>query len=205
MATQDITQRAQPGKYSPTRVALVLDDLASGLTLSAACQRAGIHPTAWEDWLEADASLADAYGRARKIGHDVLADQCIAIADGELPCALDYIAQVDAQRMAEAMSGKPMGVSSQITRLLAGAGLEIARDRMRIDTRLKLLAQWDQRYSPKQHMELTGKDGGPIQLEDKGDAIALSTQLREMKRARLARGAPQVEHQPRATGEEDEV
>lgn len=189
-----IDDQREPVSYEPkrsaARIALVLHDIGSGYTVTAACKRAGIHPTAWGQWVEADEALASAYAQARAVGADVMADECIAIADGELPSALDYRGHVDTIRAAEALerskagNANPTG-SSYITRLLAGAGLEIARDRMRIDTRLKLLAQWDDRYSPKQRTELTGKGGGPIQLEDKGDAIALAAQLRDMKRARV--------------------
>jgi hypothetical protein len=47
---------------------------------------------------------------------------------------------------------------------------EIAHRRLRVETRLKLLAKWHpKRYGDKITTELTGKDGGPIQTEELSD------------------------------------
>lgn len=42
---------------------------------------------------------------------------------------------------------------------------DIQRDKLIIDTDLKLLAKWDSRYRDRSGMELTGADGGPIKSE----------------------------------------
>lgn len=174
---------------------LILDDIASGVTMTSACRRNGLHPIEWLQRVAADPDrLGVAYTEAKAAGCDVMADECIAIADGELPSDMDY--RADAQRAAELLGSG----SSATTRLLAGAGLELARDRMRIDTRLRLLPLWDIRYNPKSQVELTGKDGGPIEMSDKGTAIALAEQFREMKRARVASPA-QLEHSDGADGD----
>jgi hypothetical protein len=37
---------------------------------------------------------------------------------------------------------------------------------LRIETRLKLLAKWDpKRYGERLHSEVTGVDGGPLQIQ----------------------------------------
>ena len=174
--------------FSEARCALILEDIASGqFTMSRACRRNGVNPISWLQRVAASEALQVAYSEAKAVGCDVMADDCIAIADGELPASMDY--REDAQRAATVLGN----ASSAQTRLLAGAGLELARDRMRIDTRLRLLPLWDSRYNPKSQVELTGKDGGPIEMSDKGTAIALAEQFRELKRARLTE-RPAIEH-----------
>ena len=41
---------------------------------------------------------------------------------------------------------------------------DINRDKLIVDTRLKLLAKWSKRYADKQQIELTGKDGAPLSV-----------------------------------------
>lgn len=54
--------------------------------------------------------------------------------------------------------------------LLVAQGVEnyssgdINRDKLIVDTRLKLLAKWSKRYADKQQIELTGKDGAPLSM-----------------------------------------
>jgi hypothetical protein len=46
---------------------------------------------------------------------------------------------------------------------------DIQRDKLIIDTDLKLLAKWDpKRYGDKIQNEITGKDGGPIETRHAG-------------------------------------
>jgi hypothetical protein len=48
-------------------------------------------------------------------------------------------------------------------------GDHVQRSKLRIDTRLKLLAKWNPKYADKSAVELTGKDGGPISYADMSD------------------------------------
>lgn len=64
--------------------------------------------------------------RARELGCDALADECIDIAD-------------DTEQQAD-------------------------QKRIRIDTRIRLIGKWSQRYNEKTTHEHTGKDGAPIRF-----------------------------------------
>lgn len=41
---------------------------------------------------------------------------------------------------------------------------DVQRDKLIIETDLKLLAKWSKRYADKSHVEVTGKDGEPLSL-----------------------------------------
>lgn len=50
---------------------------------------------------------------------------------------------------------------------------DVVRDKLIIDTDLKLLAKWDpKRYAELNKQELTGADGGPIKTESRTDEEA---------------------------------
>lgn len=58
---------------------------------------------------------------------------------------------------------------------------DVQRDKLMVDTDLKLLAKWDKRYGDKVQTEVSGPDGKPIQTESKLDLSGLSTdQLRAL-------------------------
>ena len=69
---------------------------------------------------------------------------------------------------------------------------DVARDKLIIDTDLKLLAKWDPRYAER--MALTGADGGALQIENKTiDSSRLTQEQRDQLRAILeAAMAPRV-------------
>ena len=114
--------------------------LASGKTLRDFCRLPGMpHYSTIYDWLDKDEEFNQRFARARATGEDVISQECLAIAD-------------DDSRDVAGELGMPNNVA-------------VARDRLRIDTRLKLLAKWNpKKYGERLQTEHTGKDGGPIQL-----------------------------------------
>lgn len=88
--------------------------------------------------MDADPTYASAIARAREIGYDVIAAQCLLIADDS---ASDY---TDSEK------GPAFNAE------------HVQRSKLRIETRLKLLAKWDpKRYGDK--VAVTGDGGGPVQ------------------------------------------
>jgi hypothetical protein len=86
------------------------------------------------DWMKEDKDLAQRFARAREHGHDAIADECMQIAD---EATQDYKS-----------SEKGMAFDAE----------HVQRSKLRIETRLKLLAKWDpKRYGEKQQVELSGK------------------------------------------------
>ena len=132
----------KPSAAPANQPAAWIDDLciwlANGKTLREFCRQPG-RPSFQRiyDALDADAAAAGRVARARDIGFDTLADECGAIADdGEN----DW--------MRSNAPNNPGWVAN---------GEHIQRSKLRIETRLKLLACWNPRkYGAKQEIEHKG-------------------------------------------------
>lgn len=89
----------------------ICDQLAEGKSLRQICRERNMAESSVRYWLNKDPNAFAQTARARELGCDALADQCIDIADN--------------------------------------TSLEPADRRVRIETRLKLIGKWSQRYSDK--------------------------------------------------------
>ena len=95
------------------------------------------------DWLDKGNDFAVRFARARETGHDVIAEECLSIAD-------------DSSDDVEYTQNGPRPNSEFIQ-----------RSKIRIETRLKLLSKWNpKKYGDKITNEMTGADGGAIQFSD---------------------------------------
>jgi hypothetical protein len=140
-----------PAKKNPKLLEEVLSRIAGGETLAALGRELDFHPQSWADWMRADEGLAVAYARARDVGADVLAEQALALIDGE-----------------------PDRVDGKID-----PGF-VQWKRAQVDTRLKLLACWNpKKYGTKQTHEIGNKEGETLKVESNADNIALTLQLAE--------------------------
>lgn len=111
-----------------------LDAIASGKTLSDFCrQPSRPDRRTITRWVAADPVLQQRFAEARRIGHDVIAELTIALADAPLP----------------------VGPDGRIDPAL------VQQRRLQVDTRLRLLAKWDSaRYGDKVTVRGAGM-GGP--------------------------------------------
>jgi len=100
-------------------------------------------------WLDKDTTFDERFARARKLGHDLLAQECLDIADN---ANNDWMER-------QGSDGQSIGWQAN--------GDHIQRDKLRIETRLKLLAKWDKRYADKTVNEHTGANGGAIETISK--------------------------------------
>lgn len=98
-------------------IADICTQLAEGKSLRAICREMGKPESSVRYWLHKDEAAFAHSARARELGCDALADECLEIADKP---------SVDA--------------------------MEAADKRIRIDTRLRLIGKWSQRYSDKLHI-----------------------------------------------------
>lgn len=128
----------------------IIDELAiwisEGKTLREFCRQADkpSYGTIY-DWLEADEEFASRIARARLIGEDVIAMECLEIAD-------------DGTNDWETRTRK------NGTEYEAHNPEVVNRSRLRIDTRLKLLAKWNPRkFGDKVDLNLGGQGDNPIQ------------------------------------------
>jgi hypothetical protein len=113
-----------------------------------------------------DPDLAAHIARAREVGYDAIAEECLQIADDGTN---DWMEKLD-------KDGVPIGWQLN--------GEHVQRSKVRIETRLKLLAKWSNKYSDK--TVITGDaNGAPIKTEDasSGRLFELIRNLELSKRA----------------------
>lgn len=117
----------------------ICDQIAEGVNLREICREPGM--PAWRtvyDWMDADAEFSTAIAGAREIGAHAIACQSLEIVDQE-PERDPATGKID-----------PAAVAHQ---------------KLRAEHRLKLLAKWSPKlYGDRIQQELTGTDGGPVQV-----------------------------------------
>jgi len=123
----------------PKQIEAICTGLSSGHSLRAISRELGIAESTVRYALKADPEAFAQTARARDLGCDALADECIEISDNST--------------------------------------LDPADRRVRIETRLKLIGKWSQRYGDKVDHTLTGPDGGAIQIAH-ADVSELAKSLR---------------------------
>lgn len=116
--------------------------LSEGIPLAEICRAEGMPPVRTvSGWKEAHPAFAADFARAREEGFDAIAADCLRIADDT------------------ARDTKIVGVDDQ-TREVADTEW-ISRSKLRVETRLKLLAKWDpKRYGEK--MVVAGDPSAPL-------------------------------------------
>jgi hypothetical protein len=138
--------------------------LSQGEPLAQICRDDGMpHPSTFRDWcdrgltLDSGVSLAIAYARAREDGFDALAMDALHIADDN-GRDTRFIKDGEGEREAPDHDW-------------------ISRSKLRVETRLKLLAKWDpKRYGEKQTHEHSGPDGGEIATVTRIELVAVEPQ-----------------------------
>jgi hypothetical protein len=144
----------RPTRFTHEIMDRIIIGISNGKTLTFLCEpddMPGIRTV--YDWLESDKELSAHFARARDAGHDVIAEDCLRIAD---MTALDTT---------ETEQGKEIPNNEWI-----------ARSRLRVETRLKLLAKWNpKKYGDKIETQHSGSVdvviiGGPNSTVDHPDA-----------------------------------
>lgn len=143
MSAKETKSPGRPTKFSGAVANEICDRIANGEPLAVIC-RDDHMPAARTvyDWMESKPEFSAAIARAREAGFDQIAADCLEIADDT-------------------------GRDTKITR---GEGPErevpdhewISRSKLRVETRLKLLAKWD----PKRYGDRVALDhGGKVEHE----------------------------------------
>lgn len=124
----------RPSKYTPELVAEICERLSNGEPLAQICR--GEHmpdpATVWR-WKSEDNSIAQDIARARELGFDAIADETLSIADDGTN---DWMERNGFDQL---------------------NGEHVQRSKLRVETRLKLLAKWcPKRYGDQLSIEHTG-------------------------------------------------
>lgn len=142
----------RPSKYNPEIARIICEQLSEGIPLRQICRENDGFP-AWRtvyDWMGRDEELSASIARARDIGYDNIAEQCLQIADtpewGE-----ETTETVDDK-------GKTILVKRRVDLL--------GHRKLQVETRLKLLAKFHPtKYGDRLAVE--GVEGGaPITTQD---------------------------------------
>lgn len=124
-----------------TMVPAICLRLATGKEpMTVICRDLDVPVRTVNQWRKDDREIALQFDEARDMGYDAIAADCLEIADDG---SRDYMTLADGREVPDHD--------------------HISRSKLRIETRLKLLAKWDpKRYGDKQQLEHTGPGGGPI-------------------------------------------
>lgn len=141
---------------TPEMVDEIIARVSDGEPLAQVCRSEGMPKVrTFYDWVEADEDLAARFARAREAGFDVIAYDCLDLADTE----------------------------PEIETTANGTKRDsafVAWKKNQVETRLKLLAKWDpKRYGERQAVDLGGQPGNPVQTQQQVDIAALSPEQRE--------------------------
>lgn len=127
----------------------ICERIATGEPLRVICRDEGM--PAFQrvyEHMASDEDFAGRFARARQIGFDAIAEEALEIAN--TPCeGLDVEEDAD---------------GTVVKRRRADA---LGHRKLQVETRLKLLAKWDpKRYGERVATELSGPNGGPIELSE---------------------------------------
>jgi hypothetical protein len=155
-------KRGRPSKWSETTARRIIEGLSHGIPLTVICSPADMPgiTTVWE-WQQKNPDFSEAIARARESGFDQI--------------ALDALRISDTPEDGETIVEKPDGI--EIRR-----GDMLGHRKLRVETRLKLLAKWDpKRYGERMATEISGPDGGPIDMQTRerpdAEKLAFAAQL----------------------------
>lgn len=133
--------------YTPELAEEICNRIAEGEPLRAICRDA--HMPSWRavyDWIGKDEDFASRIAQARKMGFDAIAEEALEIAD----------TPQDGEETETSELGKKVK-----------RGDMLGHRKLQVETRLKLLAKWcPAKYGERTAMELTGANGGPVQISD---------------------------------------
>ena len=91
-------------------------------------------------------------------------------------------------------------MADECIRIADDASLEPHDRRIRIDTRLRLIGQWNRAvYGAHSRTEITGKDGGAIEIADNSSKLQeLAQVMRQAKRSAPALEGEVIRKEPKA-------
>lgn len=164
-ASKKKTQKGRPTKRTPAVVEKIVKGLSEGTPLTEICADEKMPaPRTVREWAQNDENFSAAIARARELGFDALAEQCLEIADD---ARNDWMEK-------KLNSGETIEVLNSE---------HVQRSKLRIETRLKLLAKWD----PKRYGEKIDVTSGDKPLNDNADPAAFAVRAAALIEQALGR------------------
>jgi hypothetical protein len=153
--TTEVKKTGRPSKYTPEIAIHICNQLSEGIPLREICRQEGM--PAWQtiyDWMYRDEALSGAIARAREIGYDKMAEECLWIADNL------HIGQKKVYSSGAEEGEDSMTVTEEDM---------LGHRKLQIETRLKLLAK----FNPKRY-------GDYKQPEEKIDPAVIDVSVRDI-------------------------
>lgn len=148
-------RNGRPTAFTQALADEIVARVATGEPLAPVCRDVGLGLTTWYDWCKARPDLSEAIARAREAGEEIILADTLGIADAPPP----------------------------LTAMGATDGGAVQHAKLRIDTRLKLLAKWNPRkWGDK--IAVGGADDLPALRSD----VALTLDPSEAYKRLLANG-----------------
>jgi hypothetical protein len=159
----------RPSSYDPVVAEQICELLSEGVPLREICRMEGMPP--WRNiyfWMARDPDLSAHIARAREVGYDNIAEECLHIAD--TPQLGEEVSENTDEKGIKTVTVKKVDM--------------LGHRKLQIETRLKLLAKWSNKYSDK--TVITGDpNGAPIKTEEAGSG-RLYELIRNMEMAKRA-------------------
>jgi len=165
-AAKSPKKTGRPSKYDPEIARQICEQLSEGIPLRQICRDNEGFP-AWRtvyDWMGRDADLSASIARARDIGYDALAEECLLIAD--------------TPQFGQKQVMTDEGTATTIEDMLGHRKLQI-------ETRLKLLAKFHPTKYGDKTIVAGDPNGAPIKTEEtsSGRLFEIIRNLEMTKRA----------------------
>lgn len=159
--TTSKTKKQPTYAFTIEKAKRVLDAISEGTTVTGIAKKLGFprkYIYQWQGeqegrkfkWGGQEQDFKGHFARAKEMGFDAIADEAMDIADD-----FELVTVEETTESEKGFYRKTKCLDTTEQR------------KLKIWTRLQLLAKWSNRYSDKQKVELTGKDGGAIQSETK--------------------------------------
>lgn len=152
-------KKGPPSQYTEAISVEICERISEGEPLRQICR--DDHMPAWNTvykWLNLNADFRKRFAHARDIGFDAIAEDTLDLIDEEP-------ARTDTQFGDKVDPG------------------HVQWQKNRVEQRMKLLAKWSpKKYGEHQMVELTGKDGGPVDMTDSARATRVSQILAAAQR-----------------------
>ena len=143
----------------------IVEGLSDGVPLRELCRREGM--PSWRtiySWMDADEAVASRIAQARDVGYDAIAEDILDIADDGTN---DWVERKRNDGSTDVV------IDSE----------HVQRSKLRIETRLKLLAKWSpKKYGDNTTLNLGNKNGETFKADGNIDSAALTQALAEALR-----------------------
>lgn len=134
-------------KKSEKIVDEIVRRVSEGEALRQICRDLDIHWNTVYLWMDSDKDFSVRIARARELGEQAISEECLAIADDGQNDWMEKIGS-DGQSLGWQLNGE-----------------HVQRSKLRIETRLKLLAKWNpKKWGDKVEQTHQGPDGGALQI-----------------------------------------